>query len=141
MEDPNVIVSPDGEIDLDVIESAAEAFGAAKAKASPGRWHCGAWFDRCRKHADGKHRGLGDPIDPCVISHELTTSGDHASYVSTENNVLIGSDSEGPVLSPTDAEFIAAAKNIELDLYIRVLVAEVRRLREFVSKQKETRKL
>jgi hypothetical protein len=134
MDNSNSPICVDGPLDLDAIESEVEAFIFAKSKASPGRWHRGAWFERCKKHRDGEHPGLYDPANPCVISRELTTRGDHSSYVSTDYQVLIGSDTDGPVLSPADAEFVVACKNSVLEHCVKTLIAEVRSLRAIVDK-------
>ena len=104
---------------LDMIEREAAVLSAAKAKATQGRWYQGAWFAQCLKHIPGHHKGLDDPLDPCEIIEELTADGDHLSYVSTSDRTLIGSDSQGPILSPADAEFIVLAKNSSLDSYVR----------------------
>ncbi len=118
---------------LDMIEREAAVLSAAKAKATLGRWYQGAWFAQCLKHVPGQHKGLDDPLDPCEIVEELTADGDHLSCVSTPDRTLIGSDSQGPILSPADAEFIVLAKNSNLDSYVRALVAEVRRLLTIVE--------
>lgn len=121
-------------IDLDAItlesmERDSEVFSAAKSNATGGPWFRGARFGRCIKHPDGRHPGTESPVNPCEIIGEITTSGDHSSYVSTANSILVGSDSEGPILTQSDAEFIVTARNANLDLYVRLLIAEVRRLR------------
>jgi hypothetical protein len=120
-------------LDLAAIESEAIAFATAKAKATTGKWYRGAWCARCKRHPDGQHPVFPDPADPCVIARELTTQGDHASWVSVEMGGLVGSDEEGPILSRADAEFIVAAKNTELERHVVALVAEVRRLHVLTS--------
>jgi hypothetical protein len=135
MDNCNSPIPVEGRLDLEAIEREVEAFASTKAKASPGRWHRGAWFERCQRHRDGEHPGLNDPANPCVISRELTRRGDHSSYISTDDQVLIGSDSDGPVLSPEDAEFVVVAKNSDLEVFVKALVVEVRRLRLLLNEK------
>lgn len=119
---------------LDSMERESEAYTIAKASATPGSWHRGEWFGYCEKHPDGRHPGTESPVNPCVIiRRELTLRGEYASYVSSETSTLIGSDSNGAILSPADAEFIVLAKNTNLDTHVRTLIAEIRRLQEKVE--------
>ena len=119
---------------LDTVDAEACAYGTAKSEATPGLWYRGAWFGHCEKHPDGRHPGTDSPVNPCEIVHrDLTTHGEYAFYVSSETTTLIGSDSDGPILSLADAEFITLAKNTNLDSHVRKLVAEIRRLYEQIE--------
>jgi hypothetical protein len=133
MASPNFTCLGRNMVDLDAAELAAEAFASAKRKTTPGNWYRGAWVERCRRHPDGRHPGFDDPTDPCVITRELVSDGDYSSWVSTEKDGLIGCDSDGPILSQADSEFIVAARNLDLGTYVLELVAEVRRLRSLRS--------
>jgi hypothetical protein len=116
-------------LDLDRIENEARSFAKARANATPGKWFRGAWMGFCKKHKSGNHPGLDAAVDPCETTMELMTDGDHANYVSTTDfNLLVGGDDEGPILSRGDAEFIVKAKNTQLDGYILALIAELREL-------------
>ncbi len=119
---------------LALMDAEAGVYHTLKARVTTGPWHRGAWFGYCEKHPDGRHPGTGSPVDPCAITRrELTTHGEYAFYVSSRTSTLIGSDSDGPILSTADAEFIVLAKNTNLDHYVRMLVAEIRRLHESIE--------
>ncbi len=117
-------------IDLDDIERKAQAFRDFKARATNGKWLIGEWEGRCTKHEFGKHPGLHDAKAPCEITMVLNADGDQSAHISTSDYILIvGSNEEGPILSPHDAEFIVHARNSDLDGDILSLVAELRALR------------
>lgn len=101
--------------------------------ATPGPWKQGMVSGRCRKPSHGKSHHPG-PLgkDPCVYAYTISNADDYeCRHVSIEPNItLIGSDESGPVLSESNAAFIAAVN----PQTVIALLDEIERLRMLVDK-------